>query len=285
MIEDLRMPEGVARAPGPAPDVAWNRRAEVPVSALAIDRSYQRGVSEKGKALIRQIVADFDAGAFQHLTGYWSGERFALIDGQHRAIAAWVLGLATVPCDVVAAARPPAEVFLHVNRARIGLRPFDKWTAAVAVGEPAARDLAAICEGLELMPVHQVPRWSGERAEFSAGTQIGCIGRAWSMTRKHGRAVAEAAIGCLQEAEQTSDALLMTSAMVSATCLLVAGWMADPAMEDGIGDALDALAAALAEEDAEGWQGRARKGTAHMGALPVARLAEVIDAARLSAQP
>lgn len=277
-VEPLELPPGIAGAEGPPADPGWGQIAMVPVAALAVDRGYQRSVSDRGRRLIRAMVADFDPAVFGVLLGHWAGARFALIDGQHRALAALALGLRVVPCLSVQPGSA-AAVFLTVNRDSVALRPLDRWRAAVAAGEPAAVALAGICEGLELEPVHAVPKpHRGGEGGWVPGTRLGCVGKAWRLCAQADRAVVEAALGCLQDAERECQSVLLTSQMLVATVEVVAAIFRET---EEVGGPLDALATALAEHDAEDWAGLAR---ARDGRATARGLAELIDAARLRAE-
>ena len=135
-LEALELPARWEVAEDAAP-VAWGQIAMVPVSALAVDRAYQREVGKRGWAVVRRIAEAFDPAAFGVLLGRWEGERFALIDGQHRALAAKARGLRAVPCLEVWGS--PARTFVAINSGRVNLTPVQRFRAARAVpGSPEA---------------------------------------------------------------------------------------------------------------------------------------------------
>lgn len=90
----------------------------IALDKLVIDKSYQRDVGGSGKKNIRRIVENFAWHLFSPLivaprdTG-----RFAIIDGQHRAIAAQLHGgVAEVPCLILHCSREAeARAFAVIN--------------------------------------------------------------------------------------------------------------------------------------------------------------------------
>ena len=119
---------------------------EIPLTDLHVDGKYQREPNETG---IHRIVANFDINLFEPPTvndrsgwqGY-KGQRWALIDGQHRSEAARRIGMSTITCRVVAVeSAMEAELFVQLNRQRLWLNPLQAYKAELEAGNPAVREI------------------------------------------------------------------------------------------------------------------------------------------------
>lgn len=134
----------------PAPSLSW-----VDLSALVIDERYQRQITPKGRALIQRIANGWDWKRYQPiLIAATTDGRFAVVDGQHRAHAAAVVGLQSLPAMIVPMA--PAEQassFTAVNTERVALNKAAIFKAQLAAGDPIAIEAARLCEeaGCRLM--------------------------------------------------------------------------------------------------------------------------------------
>lgn len=97
---------------GRAPALKW-----LPLQALRVDQSYQRDVLEAGRATIRRIVEQFRWSRFgQIVVSARAGGVYAIVDGQHRAVACALLGIAEVPCVVITCEiEEEAEAFAAIN--------------------------------------------------------------------------------------------------------------------------------------------------------------------------
>src|SRR5947209_9982384 len=98
--------------PGPAPMLQWLR-----IDDLVLDPSYQRPIVGKGRRNVDLIARDFSWSCFAPVVvSPIEGGKFAIIDGQHRTTAAKLVGLESVPCQVVIAARDEqARAFKAIN--------------------------------------------------------------------------------------------------------------------------------------------------------------------------
>lgn len=267
-IEKLeRLPGiGVAEA-ADAPQ--WGQICMVPVSSLAIDRAYQREVGRRGAALVKSIVAAFDPAAFGCLTGRWEGDAFAIIDGQHRALAALHLGLRTVPAMEVLA--DPATLFGKLNRKRVQLTSYQQWRAAAAAGDESAVVLREVADVLGIQVRHAV-----SEADWQPGV-LTCIGAALRVARDGGRPALEATLDILLDAERDTEQRYLIATIVRALGLVVAELLA---ADESVGEALDSMAAAIVDRSPEDWLDNAR---AQAGAT-AARLADAFRLAAMRAQ-
>lgn len=120
----------------------------VKMQNLRLDEAYQRGISDRGRANIRRMIAAFDWAKFGALTvSPGPNDTFSIIDGQHRAIAASALGIAVVP---VVIGNPECEAlnFVGINKSRTSVTPVDTFRAQLAAGDEHATTLARILDDL-----------------------------------------------------------------------------------------------------------------------------------------
>jgi hypothetical protein len=117
----------------------------VRIDQLVIDRRYQRGLTGKGRSAIQRIANSWDWRKFQPiLVAPAEGGKFAVVDGQHRAHAAALVGLEELPAMTVA--MTPAEQaagFAAINRDRVSVSVQQVYRAELAAGAEwaiAARD-------------------------------------------------------------------------------------------------------------------------------------------------
>lgn len=179
-----------ATAPEPAGELT-----RVPTARLRVDPTYQRGLSKRGRAVIRRMVADFRWDRFGALTVAAKADHFAVIDGQHRALAAAALGIETVPAIVFDIDTPDAAgSFLGINSNRTAVGPMDKFRAALAAGDPAAAELADMLADLNL-------DWNAPPSGPIAPGQIRCITRLSTLIRHHGRGIVETALDAMIRAQ------------------------------------------------------------------------------------
>jgi hypothetical protein len=122
--------------------------AELPVSELAVDSSYQRSIeARRNQAAIERICENFRWSLFGKVTVTKGLTGYLIIDGQHRAEAARRLKIATVPCLIV----PPlsrqdqALAFVAANRDRVSVTGFAIYHALVAAGDESATAMARVC--------------------------------------------------------------------------------------------------------------------------------------------
>lgn len=134
---------------GQKPVLMW-----LPKGSLYVDDRYQREAKSKhSRQMIRRIVETFSWSKFQPVTvakmasGSLAG-RYAVIDGQHRAIAALVHPSVTeIPCWVVDGSdvEDQAGVFVSINRDRINIQPLHLYKAQLAAKDPLALRIDRVC--------------------------------------------------------------------------------------------------------------------------------------------
>jgi hypothetical protein len=119
----------------------------IKIADLVIDPSYQRPILGEGRRNVARIARHFRWSYFAPVVvSPVEGGRFAIIDGQHRTTAAALVGIKTVPCQVVIAARDEqAAAFKAINGATTRISRMALQAAAVVANEPAAIEVAEIC--------------------------------------------------------------------------------------------------------------------------------------------
>lgn len=119
-------------------------------TALVVDESYQRSLSERSVRMIRRMVQCWDWRAFKPpvVVGI-EGGTFEVLDGQHTAIAAATHpGIAAIPVMIVEGASTPdrAAAFVRHNRDRIAVTGMQLHHALVAAEDEDALTIAQVCE-------------------------------------------------------------------------------------------------------------------------------------------
>lgn len=131
-------------APSHPPVMDW-----VTLASLRVDPAYQRPITKGGLRTIQQIVARFEWALFSPLiVAPVPGTAFhAVIDGQHRATAALILGFDRVPCSICKVSpSDQARIFAGVNGTVTRLHPLQLYKAALMAGEPWAVGIKAACD-------------------------------------------------------------------------------------------------------------------------------------------
>jgi hypothetical protein len=116
---------------------------------LLIDEAYQRGLSEKSKALIARIVQGWDGRRFKPPIDARTESGIEIIDGQHTAIAAASHpSIHKIPVLVVEAAQVTdrASAFVGHNRDRLTVTAMQMHHAMVTAGDDDAVTVEQVCE-------------------------------------------------------------------------------------------------------------------------------------------
>jgi hypothetical protein len=140
MTEELLPLSSVAFSPpfpNPAPTDALSQLAWLDIRDLFIDPRYQRPINARGEKNIRQVIENFSWSLFSPIVVCRRSKgRYAVIDGQHRAIAALTHGgIERVPALVInGTLHDEAKAFSVINGAVTAILPTQIWHARV-VGE------------------------------------------------------------------------------------------------------------------------------------------------------
>jgi len=120
----------------PAPTLVW-----VELETLVIDERYQRALTAPGRRAIQRMADDWDWTKYQPIliAGTPDG-RHAVVDGQHRAHAAALVGLDRLPAMIVPMTpAAQAAAFAAVNTTRIRLNRAALFKARLAAGDEGAQ--------------------------------------------------------------------------------------------------------------------------------------------------
>lgn len=152
----------------------------IKVSSLCIDTRYQRIITAKGRGNIRYIVENFDWMHFQPiLVAPAPNDMFAVIDGQHRAIAALNHPeVSSVPACVVEI--PPekqAHVFAEINSHVIVVDALEIHWARLLAGDQAARNVHDCVDDAGLIVARTKPRISNKEDIERAHGHVWDVGR------------------------------------------------------------------------------------------------------------
>ncbi|MGI3170017.1 ParB N-terminal domain-containing protein [Pseudooceanicola sp. C21-150M6] len=188
----------------------------VPVSQLAIDRDYQRRVSDNGRSRIVKIVKGFSWARFGALiVSETAGDRLAIVDGQHRAIAAALLGVEAVPAVVVRQTEVARQAmdFVGINTVRTTVASIDKFRARVAAGDADAVQVAETLDELTIST--DVPAGMSLRPR-----ETRAVATLEKMQKRFGRGVVFTTLETLIEA-QPDVSNLLTAFAIEATAIVV----------------------------------------------------------------
>jgi hypothetical protein len=193
-------------APGPAPVLQW-----IDIAALVVDQRYQRVISKVGAANVARIAADFSWAHFSPvIVAPVEGGRFAIIDGQHRATAAALIGMTSVPCAIVIASEPDqARAFAAINGNQTRVHGQKLFQARVVAGEPEAQAIARVAAraGVTILP-YPVPADRQGLGETNSWEAIGALIKA------HGEARAALVLQALRTGANDRPGAVIRPAML-----------------------------------------------------------------------
>lgn len=212
---------------------------QIALGDLVIDPRFQRPIGSAGAALVAQIAARFDWTKFTPLivapaNGEGMAGKFSIIDGQHRAAAAFLRAdIPMLPCWVVSAdVQAQSLAFLAINGERTKMHALAIWHARLAGGEEEAARLFRILAEAKV-ELARYPMSEKIRPVYvtMAGSDV------MAAVTQHGAAATRRCLTWLREAGAIAGTSLLQSRMIRA----VAGLAADKALND------EAAIAALAE--------------------------------------
>jgi hypothetical protein len=134
--------EPVSRALGKLPRLEW-----IEIALLVADGAYQRPLERRGRTNILKIATHFDWSKFSPVIVAPNGDRFAIIDGQHRTTAAALRNIKKVPCQIVTMTQAEqASAFRAINANVTALTRMAIHAAAVVAKDPDAMEIDRICK-------------------------------------------------------------------------------------------------------------------------------------------
>ncbi len=120
----------------------------IEIGKLFIDPAYQREVLDDGRRNVRNIAENFRWAYFTPLVVSPRPGGYAIIDGQHRAVAAKTHGgIDALPCLVVHCTREEeARAFAVINGNITRPNNLQIYAARLAAGDAKAQALKAVCD-------------------------------------------------------------------------------------------------------------------------------------------
>lgn len=113
------------------------RLETITIEKLYVDSVYQRAVSVGSVRNIKRICRDFDWAKFLPVIVTQDGDRYSIVDGQHRTTAAATIGIKAVPCYILSCTTgEAAAAFAAINGNVTPVQPLDLWFAELAAGKP-----------------------------------------------------------------------------------------------------------------------------------------------------
>jgi hypothetical protein len=126
---------------GLMPQLRW-----IEIDKLNVDPAYQREIMASGRKNIVRIAREFEWARFATVVVAPIGDRFAIVDGQHRTTAAALRGIKKVPCQIINAdRRKQAAAFAAINANVTEMSPMQLHAAKLAGGDVEADRLDKIC--------------------------------------------------------------------------------------------------------------------------------------------
>lgn len=189
------------------------------IADLVVDDRYQRPIYGAGAKNVRAITAAFQWSKFAPLiVAPVAGGKFAVIDGQHRATAAAVLGFESVPAQVIIADEvEQAAAFKAINGQVTRIHALAVQHAALLAGDEEAGAIRAACEaaGVEILryPVSVVRMKPGQTLA------LGAIGEG---LRSFSRDTLVTALMCITETENNRPGMLAAT-IIKALCAVLGG--------------------------------------------------------------
>jgi len=231
MNDELLSLDAVAFAPpfpNPAPTDAVGELAWLDLRDLRIDPKYQRPIGPKGEKNIRQVIENFSWSLFSPLVVCArEGGLYAVIDGQHRAIAARTHGgIEKVPCLVIRGDRADeAKAFSVINGAVTAIAEQQIWHARLMAGDSVAVRLSRVLEKVGVT----IPRGTKPLSGMVPGETL-AIGALEKAFKSWGPEVLELALRTVVDTGGGNPGLLRAPIVTATTSVLAANpaWLADP---------------------------------------------------------
>jgi hypothetical protein len=210
--EGFEKPESAAA--GAAPVLQWMRIAD-----LVVDPAYQRPIVGQGRRNVDRIVRSFSWSCFAPVVvSPVEGGRFAIIDGQHRTTAAAILGIESVPCQIVIAAQEEqAAAFKAINSTITPISQMALHAAALVANEPSAIQMAHVCAcaDVELLRYPVAVNKQGPGQTMAAGAMARCL-------QQYGEVMLITALQCVTRTSNNKPGAL-TARMIKALCAVLHG--------------------------------------------------------------
>lgn len=202
--------------PSPAPTDAVGTLEWLDLRDLFIDPRYQRPVNARGEKNIRQVIENFSWALFSPIVvGRRPGGRYAVIDGQHRAIAAMTHGgIEKVPALIInGTPHDEAKAFAVINGAITAILPTQIWHARVVAEDGDAVLLSRVLETCGVT----VLRYGKSSDQMTRGETV-AIDAIESAYRRYGRGALTLALRTVVETAPSGNPGYLRSPLIKATC-------------------------------------------------------------------
>lgn len=199
---------------GPKPECVW-----IDIVLLRVDETYQRPIDKQGRAQIIRIAELFDWRKFAPVIVADIGEGlYAIVDGQHRAHAAALCNIRSVPCYVIAASmKEQAECFAAVNSQITTIKTQNLWKARRAAGHDEALTIERIAtaEGVELV-------WFNLSTLNMRPDQCCALNAIIRVIRRYGEEIARLALLALRSTRVSEPRSYLTAQWIEAAAIEIA---------------------------------------------------------------
>lgn len=202
----------VGNSLGNKPTMAWLRVAD-----LRVDPGYQREVLKRGTANIVKIAREFDWTKFGVVIVSPIGDGlYAIVDGQHRTIAAACRRIETVPCLSITANRgEQAAAFAAINGAVTQVSPLQIHQALLQAGDAQALELERTCKAVGV----EICRYPVPANKMRVGQTL-AIGTLKQMLSQMGSERLALALACIMAGGQQNVGCVNGSS-ISAMCNVI----------------------------------------------------------------
>jgi hypothetical protein len=196
-------------SPGAVPMLQWLK-----IEDLVVDPAYQRPIVGNGRRNVDRIAREFSWSCFAPVVvSPVEGGKFAIIDGQHRTTSAAILGIESVPCQIVIAAlSEQAAAFKAINGTITPISQMALHAAALIAKEPWAVQIAHVCAcaQVELLRYPVPINKQGPGQTMAVGAIAQCLER-------YGEATLITALQCVTQTANNQPGAL-TARTIKALC-------------------------------------------------------------------
>jgi hypothetical protein len=209
-IEGFERPQ--SKSAGAAPMLQWLKIAD-----LVVDPAYQRPIVGKGRHNVDRIARAFAWSCFTPVVvSPVEGGKFAVIDGQHRTTAAALVGLDSVPCQIVIAAKDEqAAAFKAINGITTPISRMALHAAALVAGEEWALQVARVCAGANV----ELLRYPVPVNKLAPG-QTMAVGAIEQCLKRYGEETLITALKCVTETANNRPGALSARAIKAISAVL-----------------------------------------------------------------
>jgi hypothetical protein len=195
---------------GAAPILRW-----LPIADLVLDPAYQPPIGSRGRRNVNRIAASFSWSCFcPVIVAPVAGGKFAIIDGHHRTTAAALVGIESVPCQIVTASREEQAVACKAINGNVVSR-MALHADGLESNENLAVQLSDICARAEV----ELLRYPVPVDRQSAG-QTMAIGAFEQCLKRYDEETLISALHCVTQTTNNRPGML-SARMIKALCAVL----------------------------------------------------------------